>query len=156
MLSNGCSVYWMRYSPQFWEALVLFQERLVVVKLSLVRHFPRWFPLTLYYCPFCCSCTYFFLFYCLDGLILTLPNVIFSTPIPKLWFMWAVVNEEMRWLRFSWTSPSWRWHCLMVVRSQSWREQHWWLTHQTCLSLLVKPPFIQVKPCCLDILPLVV
>jgi hypothetical protein len=33
----------------------------------------------------------------------------------------------------------------MAVRSQSWREQPWWLTHQICLLLLVKPPFIQVS-----------
>ena len=43
-LSNGSSVYLMRCSPRFWEEPVLFQELLVVGKLSLVRHFQRWYP----------------------------------------------------------------------------------------------------------------
>ena len=43
-LSNGSSVYLMRCSPRFWEEPVLFQELLVVGKLSLVRRFQRWYP----------------------------------------------------------------------------------------------------------------
>lgn len=87
----GTSVFLMPFSHPFLEALVLYLELLVVGKLLLVRHFPRYWH---------ASDIFFFFFLFPHNALIHLFLILSSTPILTLLFMWVVEKEEMKWQRF--------------------------------------------------------